>query len=149
MLRVVVFRKYRSESEATVTYEDTSAAQSAVQWFNGKEIGAGGHPLRITMAMVKEPFGDGREPFEGGEGFHRVWEQEESMHRRSQEEEREERMMWREQEDMFDREELRARSQNCHDERRWKEEDAMFERNNFSDLVQELAWRVDGGDLGS
>ena len=147
-LMVVIFRQYRSKSEATVVYEDPSAAQSAVQWFNGMDIGAG-HPLRITMAM--EPLRDGREPFEDWEGFHRVWEQEESMHRgperSSRGEERGERMMWREQEDMFERKELRARTQHCHEERRWREEDAMCGRNNFSDLVLELAWRVDRDDL--
>ena len=79
------------------------------------------------MAMFKEHFGDGREAFKGREGFEgRVWEEEEYMHRgparTSQEEEREERRMWREREN-------------------------MFERDNFSELVEELAWRVEREDL--
>ena len=94
----VIFCKYKFESEATVIYEDPIAAQSAVHLFNGKEIWAG-FPMRITLAMVTQHVGDGREPFESREGFHRVGEQEEVLYTRpagtSQGQKRQERRMWR------------------------------------------------------
>ena len=46
------------KGEGTVTYEDPSAAQSAVQWFNGKEFSSGG-PIKVGMAMIKAPPGGG------------------------------------------------------------------------------------------
>ena len=55
------------KGEGTVTYEDPSAAQSAVQWFNGKEFSSGG-PIKVGMAMIKAPPDGGRGGFGGGRG---------------------------------------------------------------------------------
>ena len=39
------------KGEATVTYDDPNAAQSAIQWFNGKDFN--GKMIKVSMAMIK------------------------------------------------------------------------------------------------
>ncbi|QQP50053.1 Cabeza CG3606PBlike, partial [Caligus rogercresseyi] len=41
------------KGEATVTYDDPSAAQSAISWFDGKEFN--NKPIKVQMAMIKAP----------------------------------------------------------------------------------------------
>ena len=44
----------RNKGEATVAYDDPSAAQSAVQWYNGKEFSSG-RPIKVGMWMINAP----------------------------------------------------------------------------------------------
>ena len=56
------------KGEATVTYDDPAAAQSAITWFDGKDFN--GMKIKVQMAMIKAPpsggFGGGGR---GGGGF--------------------------------------------------------------------------------
>lgn len=51
-----------SKGEATVTYDDSNAAQSAISWFDGKEFG--GTQIRVQLATKKDNWSGGR----GGRG---------------------------------------------------------------------------------
>merc|ERR1719341_277801 len=69
-------RTGQPKGECTVTYADPSAAQSAPNWFNGKEF-RGQYPLKVSMALIRAPppggyptrgGGRGRGGFGGGRG---------------------------------------------------------------------------------
>ena len=61
------------KGEATVTYDDPAAAQSAISWFDGKDFN--GYTIKVQMAMIKAPppggyrGGRGRGGGRGGGGF--------------------------------------------------------------------------------
>jgi len=67
------------KGEATVTYDDSAAAKSAISWFDGKDFN--GSTIKVQMAMIKAPpagferGGRGRGGFDrrggGGGGFDR------------------------------------------------------------------------------
>ena len=42
---------YKSKGEATVTYKDPNAAQSAIQWFDGKKFN--GNTIKVSMSMIE------------------------------------------------------------------------------------------------
>lgn len=55
------------KGEATVTYDDANAAQSAISWFDGREFG--GAAIKVSLAQRnnswqnkggKKPFGAGK-----------------------------------------------------------------------------------------
>lgn len=62
----------RGKGEATVTYEDANAAQSAISWFNNKEFTEGsGKKMEVSIAKRKAPVGGfsrGRGGGGGGRG---------------------------------------------------------------------------------
>lgn len=47
-----------SKGEATVTYDDSNAAQSAISWFNGKDFR--GTVINVQLATKKDNWGGGR-----------------------------------------------------------------------------------------
>merc|ERR1719184_35281 len=53
------------KGEATITYDDPSAAQAAIQWFNGQPFNGGQTMLKVSMATRKNNFPGG---FRGGRG---------------------------------------------------------------------------------
>ena len=48
--RVLIYRRL-PKGEATVTYEDPNAAQSAIQWFDGKKFN--GNTIKVSMSMIE------------------------------------------------------------------------------------------------
>lgn len=53
-----------SKGEATVTYDDANAAQSAISWFDGKEFN--GSVIKVQLATKKDNWSAGRG---GGRGI--------------------------------------------------------------------------------
>lgn len=47
-----------SKGEATVTYDDSNAAQSAITWFNGKDFR--GTVITVQLATKRDNWGGGR-----------------------------------------------------------------------------------------
>jgi hypothetical protein len=58
-----------SKGEATVTYDDANAAQSAISWFDGKEFG--GTQIKVQLATKKDNWSSGRGGGGGGRGMGR------------------------------------------------------------------------------
>merc|ERR1719356_652006 len=54
------------KGEATVTYDDPQAAQSAISWFDGKDFN--GSTIKVQMAMVRAPPSGGYPGSRGGRG---------------------------------------------------------------------------------
>lgn len=55
-----------SKGEATVTYDDANAAQSAITWFDGKEFR--GSVIKVQLATKKDNWSGGRGGGRGGSG---------------------------------------------------------------------------------
>lgn len=55
-----------SKGEATVTYDDANAAQSAITWFNNKEFR--GSTIKVQLATKKDNWSGGRGGGRGGGG---------------------------------------------------------------------------------
>lgn len=53
-----------SKGEATVTYDDADAAQSAINWFDGKEFR--GSVIKVQLATKKDNWSGGRGGGRGG-----------------------------------------------------------------------------------
>lgn len=53
-----------SKGEATVTYDDSNAARSAISWFDGKEFR--GNTIKVQLATKKDNWGGGRGGGRGG-----------------------------------------------------------------------------------
>ena len=68
--KIWIYRDTSGEQkgEATVTYDDHAAAQSAISWFDGKDFN--GSSIKVQMAMIKAApaeRGGGRGGFGGGD----------------------------------------------------------------------------------
>lgn len=56
-----------SKGEATVTYDDANAAQSAITWFDGKDFR--GSVIKVQLATKKDNWSGGRGGRGGGGGM--------------------------------------------------------------------------------
>ncbi|CAO1429081.1 unnamed protein product [Diamesa hyperborea] len=56
------------KGEATVTYDDSNAAQSAISWFDGREFN--GAKIKVSLAQRNNTWQNkgGKKPFGGGGG---------------------------------------------------------------------------------